>query len=66
MGIYTTVQGDTWDKISFNVYGNSKHIGILMENNYDLLNIFVFSAGTEVNYPELTEEESQDVPEWRL
>lgn len=65
MDTYITVQGDTWDKISFNVYGSSKHIGILMQNNYDLLDIFIFSAGTEVNIPELTEEETQDIPEWR-
>lgn len=65
MDIYVTVQGDTWDLISYKVYGSSKHVGILMENNYPLLDIFIFSAGTEVSIPELPEEESEDVPEWR-
>jgi phage tail protein X len=65
MNTYITIQGDTWDKISFNVYGNSKYIGILMQNNFNLLDIFIFSAGTEVNIPELTEEEAEDIPEWR-
>lgn len=65
MDIYVTVQGDTWDLISYKVYGSSKHVGFLMENNYPLLDIFIFSAGTEVSIPELPEEESEDVPEWR-
>lgn len=62
---YITVQGDTWDLISYKVYGDSKYIGILMQNNFDLLDIFIFSAGTEVYIPQLTQEESEDIPEWR-
>lgn len=65
MDIYITVQGDTWDKISYNVYGSSKYIGLLMQNNFDLLDTFIFSAGTEVNIPELTETDSEDIPDWR-
>lgn len=65
MDIYTTVQGDTWDMISYKVYGTSKHIGLLMKSNYPLLNIFIFSAGIEVDVPELPEEETDDLPEWR-
>ena len=65
MNTYITVQGDTWDMISFKVYGTSKYIGLLMENNYDLLDIFLFSAGIDVNVPELPEEEENDIPDWR-
>ncbi|WOO34952.1 tail protein X [Anaerocolumna sp. AGMB13020] len=65
MSTYITVQGDTWDMISFRVYGTSKYIGLLMENNYDLLDIFLFSAGIEINVPELPEEEENDIPDWR-
>ncbi len=65
MDIYITKQGDTWDLISHNVYGTSKYIGLLMQNNFNLLDTFVFGAGTEVNIPELSEEESEDIPEWR-
>jgi phage tail protein X len=65
MNTYITVQGDTWDMISFKVYGTSKYIGLLMENNYDLLDIFLFSAGIEINVPELPEEEENDIPDWR-
>ena len=65
MDTYITVQGDTWDMISYKVYGSSKYIGLLMESNYNLLDIFIFSAGVEVNVPELPEEEAADIPNWR-
>jgi len=65
MDIYITKQGDTWDLISHNVYGTSKYIGLLMQNNFNLLDTFIFGAGTEVNIPELSEEKSEDIPEWR-
>ncbi|WFR55352.1 tail protein X [Anaerocolumna sp. AGMB13025] len=65
MSIYTTVQGDTWDLISYKVYGTSKHIGLLMQSNYNLLDTFIFSAGIEIMVPELTEEETDELPDWR-
>ncbi|MGB8452726.1 MAG: tail protein X [Anaerocolumna sp.] len=65
MNTYITVQGDTWDLISYKAYGTSKHIGLLMQNNYNLLDTFIFSAGIEVIVPELTEEETGDLPDWR-
>lgn len=65
MNTYITVQGDTWDLISYKVYGTSRHIGLLMENNYDLLDTFIFGAGIEIMIPELTEDQTDDLPEWR-
>lgn len=63
--IYTTVQGDMWDSIAYRFYGDVKYIGLLLQNNTDLLEIFVFSAGTKVYIPELPEEDETDLPEWR-
>ena len=57
---YTTVQGDMWDSIAYQFYGDTKYIGLLFENNQDLLDIFVFSAGTKVYIPELPDEEDED------
>lgn len=65
MDIYTTCQGDTWDMISYKCYGIEKHIGILMQENFDLLDIFIFPQGIEVLIPELDEEDTTDIPEWR-
>lgn len=64
--IYTTIQGDMWDSIAYNFYGDVKYIGLLLQNNPDLLEIYVFSAGTKVYIPELPEEDEEDVPEWRM
>ena len=63
--IYTTVQGDMWDSIAYNFYGDVKYIGLLLKNNLDLLDVYVFSAGTKVFIPELPEEYEDDIPEWR-
>lgn len=63
---YTTVSGDMWDSIAYNFYRDEKYIGLLMDNNPDLLDIFVFSSGTPVFIPELPEENDEDLPEWRV
>ena len=63
--MYTTVQGDMWDSIAYQFYGDVKYIDVLMKNNPDLLDIFIFSAGTKVFIPELPEEYMDDIPEWR-
>ena len=49
--IYTTVQGDMWDSIAYQFYGDVKYIGLLLQNNADLLEIYVFS--NEGLYPEI-------------
>lgn len=62
---YTTVQGDMWDSIAHRFYGDVKYFCLLLQYNPDLLDIFVFSAGTMVYIPEIPEDEDEDVPEWR-
>ncbi len=64
MEMYTTQQGQTWDQISKEVYGSELHIGELMESNPKLIDIFVFSAGTVLTVPELTED-TTNLPPWR-
>lgn len=62
---YVTIAGDTWDMIAYKVYGKEIYADYLMKNNYDLLDIFVFSAGTKVYIPELPEITTADLPPWR-
>ena len=64
MRTYKTIQGDTWDMIAKKVYGDEKYMDYLMANNFPLLDHFIFSAGIEVNVPELPENESDDLPAW--
>ena len=62
---YTTKQGDTWDNIALQVYGEERHADFLMQSNYAFLDILVFSAGTVLNTPALPEERDGDLPTWR-
>ena len=65
MKTYTTIQGDMWDSIAYKLYGNEKYMGLLMQNNMELLDIFIFGAGTVLNVPELESEKEADLPSWR-
>ena len=62
---YTTIQGDTWDKIAKEVYVNEKHADYLMKNNFRELDIFIFSEGTVLNTPALPVEKDGELPPWR-
>ncbi len=63
--IYTTVQGDMWDSIAYEFYGDVKYIGLLFKSNPDFLDVSVFSAGAKILIPEIPEEYEDDLPEWR-
>ncbi len=66
---YTTIQGDMWDSISLKFYGNEKYIDKLMAANFKYREKAVFSAGTVLNIPEISEDESYytdfRIPSWR-
>lgn len=65
MSTYTTIQGDTWDGIAYKLYGDEKHMKELIEANWPVVDTLVFSAGVELNVPDLPEESSSDLPIWR-
>jgi len=62
---YTTSQGDTWDLMAYDLYGDEKYMHYLIEANWPLLDILVFSSGTPIVVPDITEEAREDVPFWR-
>lgn len=62
---YMTSQGDTWDLIAYDLYGDEKYMHYLIEANWPLLDILVFSSGTMVNVPDIPEEADEDRPFWR-
>ncbi len=66
MGKYETIQGDTWDAIAFKVYGEEKYMRYLMEANWSLLDIMMFSDGNILEVPDLPEETDEDIPDWRI
>ncbi len=63
---YTTQQGDAWDAIAYQVYGNEKYTGWLMQNNFQQLDTFVFDAGVVLQTPDPPEDDdTTDTPIWR-
>lgn len=63
---YRTKQGDAWDKIAKEVYGDEKYTGWLMQNNVPHLDVFVFSAGVVLQTPKVPERSnSTNFPIWR-
>lgn len=63
---YETKQGDTWDLMAYDLYGDEKYMRYLMEANLPLLDIMVFSSGAKVYVPDLPEETDEDLPFWRV
>lgn len=63
---YTTIQGDTWDKISFNQFGDVKYTDTLMNANTKYRDIYIFSAGVEIDLPDVeTITASKTLPPWK-
>lgn len=63
---YTTKQGDAWDAIAFQVYGDVNLTGWLMQNNYPHLETFVFGAGVVLQTPDPTADAPDaNTPIWR-
>ena len=63
---YRTVQGDTWDLISFALYGSEKYVGELMENNPSLLDYSIFPADVRLIVPEIQDDSDEEgFPDWR-
>lgn len=69
MVTYTTVSGDTWDRIAKVAYGDELKADHLMQDreNITLLDYQVFPSGVTVHIPEISEESSyeDDLPDWR-
>lgn len=63
--MYTTIDGDTWDKIAKKVYGEEKKADFLMKNNTKLLDTLVFQGGVVLETPPLPVEKSILLPDWR-
>jgi phage tail protein X len=52
---YTTVQGDMWDLIAFNQYGDEMQMHWLIEANPQHCETVIFPAGVVLQIPDLGE-----------
>lgn len=62
---YTTVQGDKWDSISYSQMGTTNHTDKLMNANTKYRDIYIFPAGIELDIPEISERNYDDLPPWK-
>lgn len=51
--VYKTVSGDTWDLISYKLYGSEQYFHQLMRANLNLLSIAVFDSNVPIIVPEI-------------
>ena len=67
--VYKTVSGDTWDLISYKLYGSEQYFHQLMRANLNLLSIAVFDSNIPIIVPELdTNTKAVDIsklPPWK-
>ncbi|MEJ6529580.1 phage tail protein [Exiguobacterium sp. USCH10] len=67
MQTYTTVSGDTFDRIALNLLGSEYLLPVLLRANPKHRLTLVFSAGVELQIPDPpTEEMFAGEPEWLL
>ena len=64
-GTYTTVLGDAFDGIAFDLYGDEKYMKELIEANWRYCDVLVFSAGVVLDIPDIVETLDKSVPFWR-
>jgi len=61
---YKTIQGQTWDQVSKEVYGTEMNAGRLMQANPKQLGIFIFPADVILVTPEI-DSQITNLPPWR-
>lgn len=59
---YSTVAGDSFDSIAFKLLGSEKCAVDLIKANPDHVQTFIFSAGVELNIPEITATKEKSLP----
>ncbi len=64
--MYITVQGDKWDEIAYKVYGDTRFTDTLFAANPQYRKIYIFSAGIELETPEIGVKLTTDyLPPWK-
>lgn len=62
---YDTVQGDTWDMISLDYYGDEHYSHVLMQANPDYITTLVFDAGIRLLIPTINQTAAITLPPWK-
>ncbi|WP_243128383.1 tail protein X [Clostridium chromiireducens] len=62
---YTTVQGDTFDMLSYRAYGDEFKAHYIIQANPNYANVLVFSQGIELTIPIISKEAASTLPPWK-
>lgn len=65
MSTYKTVSGDTWDTIAYKLWSKEQYAGKLVDANPKYISTVVFSAGVELQVPDITVPVSTSLPPWK-
>lgn len=66
MSTYTTKQGDMWDGIAYQMYGDVNFTDVLINANPEYREVYIFSEGAVLDVPEVEERISaDDLPPWK-
>lgn len=65
MKIYATVSGDTWDRIAYKTMGDGMLMDLLIAQNPQYVETFIFPAGVELSIPDVGNTANETLPEWR-
>jgi len=64
-GKYSTKLNDTFDLIAYEIFGDCKYTADLLKANPDKLQTFIFSAGENLNVPEIeVKAATSNLPSW--
>lgn len=65
---YTTVQGDMWDSIAYRQLGSVAYTDLLIRQNIQCHDIYIFPAGIVLELPEVdatTDSNVDTLPPWK-
>jgi phage tail protein X len=62
---YTTIQGDTWDRIAKRFCGDERRMHTLLAANSAHRNVLIFSAGITLAIPAVDTTRTEALPPWK-
>lgn len=63
--IYTTRSGDTWDLVSYRVYGTGAYMDDLLAANPAQRHVAVFGGNVELVCPDIALPSASTLPPWK-
>lgn len=62
---YITINGDTFDRIALDFYGEENYSTFIMQLNPNHIRTIIFEAGVELIIPKLKVSDKSTLPPWK-